>query len=142
MELTVQQRRQMHRWTAWSCVTRAATEYRGEGPEETSSGRKKKVQGDFLEEATSKLSEIKKKDIASLEEGRKEPSVLGVWSFPAQATVRLLPCLGSCPSSPETVQGALCLTVCVCSAGHTELRPPALPPDVYHLDSKLPQTLN
>lgn len=80
--------------------------------------------------------------ISVQEEGRKEPSVLGVWSFPAQATVRLLPCLGSCPSSPETVQGALCLTVCVCSAGHTELRPPALPPDVYHLDSKLPQTLN
>lgn len=73
MELTVQQRRQMHRWIAWSRMTRAATEYRGEGPEETSSGRKKKVQGDFLEEATSKLSRIKKKDIASLEEGRKEP---------------------------------------------------------------------
>lgn len=73
MELTVQQRRQMHRWIAWSRMTCAATEYRGEGPEETSSGRKKKVQGDFLEEATSKLSRIKKKDIASLEEGRKEP---------------------------------------------------------------------
>lgn len=42
------------------------------GTEKTSSGRKKKVQGDFLEEATSKLSGIKKKDIASLEEGREE----------------------------------------------------------------------
>ena len=55
----------MHTWTAWSHVTRAATESRGEEPEKTSSGRKKKVQGDFLEEVTSKLSGIKKKDIAS-----------------------------------------------------------------------------
>ena len=70
--LKVQQRRQTHTWMAWCGVTCAATEYRVEGPEKTSSGRKKKVQGDFLEEATSKLSGIKKKDIASLEEGRKE----------------------------------------------------------------------
>ena len=32
--------------------------------------------------------------------------------------------------------------VCVCASGHAELRPPVLPPDVYHLDSKLLQTLN
>lgn len=75
-------------------------------------------------------------------EGRKEPTMLGMWSFPAQATVRLLPCLGSCPTSPEPMQGALCLMVCVCASGHAELRPLVLPPDVYHLDSKLLQTLN
>ena len=75
-------------------------------------------------------------------EGRKEPTMLGMWSFPAQATVRLLPCLGSCPTSSEPMQGALCLMVCVCASGHAELRPPVLPPDVYHLDSKLLQTLN
>lgn len=62
----------MHTRMARCGVTRAAIGYRDEGPEKTSSGRKKKVQGDFLEEATSKLSAIKKKVIASLEEGRKE----------------------------------------------------------------------
>ena len=35
--------------------------------------------------------------------------------------------LGSCPMSPETVQGALCLTVCVCSrAGRAEAPYPFL----------------
>lgn len=33
----------------------------------------KEGQGDFLEEATSKLSGIRRKDPASLKEGRKEP---------------------------------------------------------------------